>query len=132
MQIGMVGLGRMGANIARRLMRHGHACVVYDAIPMRAGRSAGKGRPAAALQDLVKPLTAPRAVWVMLPAGAATEKAIAELAGLLAAGDTIIDGGNTFWKDDIRRAARAAAQGHPLPRRRHLAAACGASSAATA
>ena len=102
MQIGIVGLGRMGANIARRLMRHGHECVVFDAARCRASRSAGegathRGRAAGPGQAA----EAPRVVWLMLPAGEVTAKAIEELAGLLAAGDTIIDGGNTFWKDDI-------------------------------
>jgi 6-phosphogluconate dehydrogenase len=105
MQIGIVGLGRMGANIGRRLMRHGHACVVWDRDPQPGRRLAAEGASAAAsLADLVAALAAPRVVWLMLPAGEATEAAIAELGRLLAAGDTIIDGGNTFWKDDIRRA----------------------------
>src|SRR5436305_7406812 len=107
MQIGIVGLGRMGANIARRLMRHGHDCVVFDAnleASLARGREGAKS--AAALQDLVKRLKPPRAIWLMLPAGAVTEKAITELDGLMAADDTIIDGGNSFWKDDISRAAR--------------------------
>ena len=105
MQIGVVGLGRMGANIARRLMRHGHGCTVYDRDPEPGRRLAAEGASAAAsLGDLVKALSPPRTLWLMLPAGAATEAAIAELAPLLAAGDTLIDGGNTFWKDDIRRA----------------------------
>jgi 6-phosphogluconate dehydrogenase len=106
MQIGIVGLGRMGGNIARRLMRNGHDCVVFDAsleASLALGREGAKS--AAALQDLVKRLKPPRTIWLMLPAGEVTEKAIAELAGLMAADDTIIDGGNTFWKDDIRRAA---------------------------
>src|SRR5258708_6350417 len=92
MQIGIVGLGRMGANIARRLMRSGHDCVVFDA-NLEASLALGKegAKSAAALQDLVKRLEAPRNVWLMLPAGAVTETAIAELAGLLAANDTIID-----------------------------------------
>jgi 6-phosphogluconate dehydrogenase len=112
MQIGVIGLGRMGANIARRLMRHGHACVVYDR-DAEPGRSlAAEGATAAAsVSDLVKALAAPRVVWVMLPAGAATEAAIGELSRLLATGDTIIDGGNTFWKDDIRRARELKAKG---------------------
>ena len=107
MQIGIVGLGRMGANIARRLMRSGHQCVVFDAnldASLALGREGATS--SAALQDLVKRLKAPRVVWLMLPAGNVTEKAIAELTGLLGAGDTIIDGGNSFWKDDIARAAR--------------------------
>jgi 6-phosphogluconate dehydrogenase len=105
MQIGMIGLGRMGANIVRRLMRAGHACVVYDRDPAPAAELVGEGalaRPS--LAELVAALAAPRAVWIMLPAGLATEQAIAELSGLLQGGDCIIDGGNSFWKDDIRRA----------------------------
>jgi len=112
MQIGIVGLGRMGANIARRLMRSGHQCVVFDAnldASLALGREGATS--SAALQDLVKRLTAPRTIWLMLPAGAVTEKAIAELSGLLAKDDTIIDGGNSFWKDDIARAARLRERG---------------------
>ena len=111
MQIGVLGLGRMGANIARRLMRHGHACVVFDRDPAPGKALTAEGAMAASgVGDLVKALAAPRTVWVMLPAGAATETAIGELAELLAAGDTIIDGGNTFWKDDIRRAGELKAK----------------------
>jgi 6-phosphogluconate dehydrogenase len=105
MQIGMIGLGRMGANIVRRLLRAGHACVVYDRDPAPAAELVGEGalaRPS--LAELVAALAAPRVVWIMLPAGLATEQAIAELSGLLQGGDCIIDGGNSFWKDDIRRA----------------------------
>jgi 6-phosphogluconate dehydrogenase len=105
MQIGMIGLGRMGANIVRRLLRAGHACVVYDRDPAPAAELVGEGalaRPSPA--ELVAALAAPRVVWIMLPAGLATEQAIAELSGLLQGGDCIIDGGNSFWKDDIRRA----------------------------
>jgi 6-phosphogluconate dehydrogenase len=105
MQIGMIGLGRMGANIVRRLLRAGHACVVYDRDPAPAAELVGEGalaRPS--LAELVAALAAPRVVWIMLPAGLATEQAIAELGGLLQGGDCIIDGGNSFWKDDIRRA----------------------------
>jgi 6-phosphogluconate dehydrogenase len=106
MQIGIVGLGRMGGNIARRLMRHGHDCVVFDA---DLGASLALGREgatsSAALQDLVKRLTPPRVVWLMVPAGEPTAKAVDELGRLMAPGDTIIDGGNTFWKDDVARAA---------------------------
>jgi 6-phosphogluconate dehydrogenase len=105
MQIGIIGLGRMGANIARRLMRHGHACVVWDRDPQPGCKLATEGASAAAsVGNLVQALERPRVVWLMLPAGAATEAAIEELNGLLDAGDTVIDGGNTFWKDDIRRA----------------------------
>jgi len=112
MQIGVVGLGRMGANIARRLMRRGHVCVVYDRDPGPGEQLAGEGAHAAAsMPELVRALAAPRTVWHMLPAGDATETAIAELAALLAPGDTVIDGGNTFWKDDIRRARELGAGG---------------------
>jgi 6-phosphogluconate dehydrogenase len=112
MQIGVMGLGRMGANIARRLMRHGHACVVYDRDPEPGRALVAEGAAAAANPaELVKTLAAPRVVWVMLPSGAATEAAIGELSRLLAPGDTVIDGGNTFWKDDIRRAGELKARG---------------------
>ncbi len=112
MQIGMLGLGRMGANIVRRLMRHGHTAVVWDRDPKPGASLALDGATAAtSLADLVGKLAAPRTVWIMLPAGAATETAINELGGLLAAGDTIIDGGNTFWKDDVRRAKDLGSRG---------------------
>jgi len=106
MQVGIVGLGRMGANIARRLMRNGHRCVVFDAnldASLALGREGASS--SAALQDLVKRLTPPRVVWLMVPAGEATAKAVDELGALMGTGDTIIDGGNSFWKDDIARAA---------------------------
>ncbi len=110
MQIGIIGLGRMGANIARRLMRHGHQVVGYDANP-----AAVKGLEGAAgatsLQDLAAKLGAPRHVWVMLPAGKITEEAIGELGGLLSKDDCVIDGGNTFFKDDVRRAHVLAGKG---------------------
>jgi 6-phosphogluconate dehydrogenase len=112
MQIGIVGLGRMGANIARRLMRQGHTCVVYDRDPEPGRKLAGEGATAcASLGEIVRALETPRAVWVMLPAGAATEAAIAELAAVSAPGDTLIDGGNSFWKDDVRRARELAPKG---------------------
>jgi 6-phosphogluconate dehydrogenase len=112
MQIGMIGLGRMGANIVRRLMRAGHACVIYDRDPAPAAALVGEGAQARpGLAELVAALAAPRQVWVMLPAGTATEQAIAELAELLQPGDTIIDGGNTFWKDDVRRARELRGKG---------------------
>ena len=105
MQLGMVGLGRMGGNIVRRLIRAGHAAVVYDHNPEVAKGLAGEGaRGSESLEDLVAKLEAPRVVWVMLPAGEITEATIQQLAGILNAGDTIIDGGNTFWQDDVRRA----------------------------
>ena len=105
MQLGIVGLGRMGGNIARRLLGHGHEIVAFDrsADTVKAMEGA-HGSGARDLKELVQRLSPPRAVWVMLPAGAPTEESIQALAGLLQAGDTIIDGGNTFYKDDIRRA----------------------------
>jgi 6-phosphogluconate dehydrogenase len=105
MQLAMIGLGRMGANMARRLLRTGVACVVYDRNPEAIAQLTPEGAIGAeSLAALVAKLAAPRHVWVMVPAGTPTEATIAELADLLAPGDTIIDGGNTFFKDDIRRA----------------------------
>jgi 6-phosphogluconate dehydrogenase len=101
----MIGLGRMGGNIVRRLMRHGHDCVVFDASPTTVAQLGSEGAVSSTgLADLVKKLAKPRAVWVMLPAGDITEHAIEELGGLLEAGDIIIDGGNSNFKDDVRRA----------------------------
>jgi 6-phosphogluconate dehydrogenase len=112
MQLGMIGLGRMGANLVRRLLRHGHACVVYDRSPEPGRQLGAEGAIAAAdLPELVASLTPPRHVWLMLPAGAATEGTIRALSDLLSPGDTIIDGGNTFWKDDIRRARELSHKG---------------------
>jgi 6-phosphogluconate dehydrogenase len=113
MQIGVIGLGRMGGNIARRLMRAGHACVVFDASPQAAQALANDGATAASsLPDMVQRLgPGPRAVWVMLPAGAITEDTVAALGGLLGAGDMLIDGGNSYFRDDIRRAAALAGHG---------------------
>jgi 6-phosphogluconate dehydrogenase len=112
MQIGMIGLGRMGANIVRRLMRRGHACVVYDRDAALGQGLEGEGAQARpSLIGLIEALAAPRVVWIMLPAGAATEQAIAEVGDLLQPGDCIIDGGNTHWKDDIRRARALAGKG---------------------
>jgi 6-phosphogluconate dehydrogenase len=105
MQLGVIGLGRMGGNIARRLMHGGHQCVVWDQAAAAVDGLAKDGAAGAKdPKDLVAQLSAPRAVWVMLPAGAVTEGMIDQLAGLLSAGDVIIDGGNTFYRDDIRRA----------------------------
>jgi 6-phosphogluconate dehydrogenase len=105
MQIGMIGLGRMGANLARRLMQHGHSVVVNDQSADAVKALAGEGAiPAANLEDVVLQLTPARAIWVMLPAGDATETTIARLGELLQSSDIVIDGGNTFWKDDLRRA----------------------------
>lgn len=106
MQLGIVGLGRMGANIARRLLAAGHSCSVYDVDTEVVRQLADEGAEGAtSLEDLVSRLEAPRAVWVMLPAGKPTEQTINALGKLLTAGDIIIDGGNTFFKDDVRRAA---------------------------
>jgi 6-phosphogluconate dehydrogenase len=105
MELGVIGLGRMGGNIAKRLMQGGHRCVVYDRDQAAVGKLAEAGAGAASdLAELVKQLNAPRAVWVMLPAGGPTEDTVTALADLLSPGDIIIDGGNTFYKDDIRRA----------------------------
>jgi 6-phosphogluconate dehydrogenase len=112
MQIGVVGLGRMGANISLRLMRGGHQCAVYDRAPEPVRKLEEQGAiPGSGLQDLVQKLAKPRIVWVMLPAGAITEATIAELAGMMEPGDIIIDGGNSFFHDDIRRAKELAAKG---------------------
>src|SRR6185437_9230239 len=105
MQLGIVGLGRMGGNIARRLARAGHQCVVFDQNAAAVKSLAGEGMSAATgLDALMKQLAKPRAVWLMLPSGDVTENAIEQLSTLLDRGDVIIDGGNTFYKDDIRRA----------------------------
>jgi 6-phosphogluconate dehydrogenase len=112
MQIGMVGLGRMGANMVRRLLRGGHACVVYDRDPKPVKELVGEGaQGAGSLAELVEALTPPRTVWLMLPAGEITEKTIQDLAGTLAAGDVLIDGGNSYFKDDVRRARELAGKG---------------------
>jgi 6-phosphogluconate dehydrogenase len=104
MQVGMVGLGRMGANMARRLMRGGHEIVGYAADPAGVQAIAGEGaRGATTLDDLIQTLRPPRVVWVMVPAGAATEQVVTDLAKRMAPGDTIVDGGNSFYKDDVRR-----------------------------
>jgi 6-phosphogluconate dehydrogenase len=106
MQLGMIGLGRMGGNIVRRLMRGGHDCVVYDKNAAAVDALAAEGaRGAGSVADLVTALAKPRAIWIMLPAGEITGAAVAELAELLAPGDTVIDGGNSFYQDDIKRAA---------------------------
>jgi 6-phosphogluconate dehydrogenase len=105
MQIGVIGLGRMGGNIARRLIRNGHEVVVYDRDSKAVASVEDDGATGAAgLAALVQYLRPPRAVWIMLPAGKITEDTVVALAKILAPGDIVVDGGNTFWKDDIRRA----------------------------
>jgi len=112
MQIGMIGLGRMGGNMVRRLMKGGHTCVVFDQGADVVASYAREGATGAkSLQDLVAKLQKPRAVWVMVPAGGPTESTVQSLAGLLEAGDTIIDGGNSFFKDDVRRSKEVGKKG---------------------
>ena len=112
MQIGMIGLGRMGGNMVRRLMKGGHACVVYDRGADVVAAFAREGAtPARSLEELVSKLQKPRAVWIMVPAGGPTESTVQSLGGLLEAGDTIIDGGNSFFKDDVRRAKEVGKKG---------------------
>ncbi|KTC58285.1 6-phosphogluconate dehydrogenase [Pseudomonas savastanoi] len=112
MQLGIIGLGRMGGNIARRLMLNGHTTVVYDRDEASRKALAKDGSVAVAgLKEMVDALDKPRAIWVMLPAGAPTEETIQTLSKLLDADDVIIDGGNTFYKDDIRRAQELTEKG---------------------
>jgi len=104
--LGMVGLGRMGSNLARRLMRDGHACVVHDVAPPAIAALVEEGATAAhSLDELVAALPTPRTVWLMLPAGEITERALTDIANLLEPGDAVIDGGNTHYVDDLSRAA---------------------------
>ncbi|HYR74467.1 MAG TPA: decarboxylating 6-phosphogluconate dehydrogenase [Pyrinomonadaceae bacterium] len=104
MQLGMIGLGRMGANMVRRLMRGGHECVVWDVNPDNVKQLADEGATGAqSLDDFVSKLSQPRAVWIMVPAGNPTEKTVNDLAARMAAKDIIIDGGNSYFKDDARR-----------------------------
>ncbi|NVB85392.1 MAG: decarboxylating 6-phosphogluconate dehydrogenase [Kofleriaceae bacterium] len=112
MQIGMIGLGRMGANMARRLMRGGHQCVVYDRSPTAVAAMSSEGASGAdSLATVVSRLAAPRVVWVMVPAGAPTEQTVMALGDLMSSGDIIIDGGNSFFKDDVRRGQILAKKG---------------------
>jgi len=111
MQLGMIGLGRMGANMVERLMKAGHDLVVYDTHPEAVTRLAGLGATgASSMKDFVAKLTKPRAVWLMVPA-AVVDPILAEVAGLLEPGDTVIDGGNSYYHDDIRRAGELKAKG---------------------
>ncbi len=105
MKLAMIGLGRMGGSMVRRLMRGGHECVVFDRNPETVRELAQEGATgAASLADIIAELEAPRIVWIMLPAGEITGATVNELAGLLSRGDLVIDGGNSFWKDDLVRA----------------------------
>ena len=112
MQLGMIGLGRMGGNIVRRLMNNGHTAVVYDKDAKAVTGLAGEGATGAnSLEDFVAKLEKPRTAWVMLPAGKITEATIDALAQLMEPSDVIIDGGNTFWQDDVCRGAALKAKG---------------------
>ncbi len=112
MELGIVGLGRMGAGMARRLMRDGHKIVAYDVNPEAVAELEGEGATgASSLQDLASAMPAPRSIWVMVPAGEITEKTVEGVAAVLESGDAIIDGGNSYYRDDIRRAAEVGEQG---------------------
>jgi 6-phosphogluconate dehydrogenase len=107
MELGIVGLGRMGANMARRLMRDGHRIVAYDVNPEATATLAGEGAEgASSLQELAEKLSPPRSVWVMVPAGEITERTVEAVAAELDCGDAIVDGGNSYYRDDIRRAEK--------------------------
>ncbi len=111
MQIGMIGLGRMGANMVRRLLRAGHSCVVHDVSPEATGALAKEGAvPGVSLAEFVAALQPPRAIWLMIPAGV-VDAMLGDLVPLLSKGDAVIDGGNSFYRDDVDRAKRLAAQG---------------------
>ena len=112
MQVGMVGLGRMGMNMARRLLRSGHEVVAYNRTPQKTEEVAKEGAVGAyTLSEMVEKLAVPRIVWIMLPAGAAVEDHLVAFKDLLSKGDVVIDGGNTYYKDDIRRARMLAEKG---------------------
>ena len=111
MQLGMVGLGRMGANMVRRLMKNGHQCVVYDVTPKSVQELAGEGATgSSSFQDFVSKLTKPRAVWLMIPA-AVVDQTIAQIAPHMEKGDILIDGGNSYYIDDIRRSKQLEPKG---------------------
>lgn len=112
MQLGMIGLGKMGANMVRRIMGAGHECVVFDQSPEAVETLKNEGaRGATSLAELVSKLDAPRAIWIMVPAGEITEGVVQELAGLMSKGDMMIDGGNSMFKDDARRAIELTPKG---------------------
>ena len=112
MELGIVGLGRMGANITRRLMRDGHDCFVYDVNPEAVRALQGEGANGATeLGEMVSRMSAPRAIWVMVPAGNITEETVSAVAEHLESGDAVIDGGNTYYRDDIRRAGELSEHG---------------------
>src|SRR5215212_10688412 len=112
MELGIVGLGRMGANMARRLMRDGHRIVAYDLNPDAVSQLAGEGAEgASSLEDMAAKLSAPRSVWIMVPAGEITERTVTDVAAVLESGDAIVDGGNSYYRDDIRRAEKVGEQG---------------------
>lgn len=112
MQIGMVGLGRMGANMVRRLAQGGHECIVFDLNPDNTAQVVGDGVTATgSIAEMVERLSAPRAVWIMVPAGAATGQTVETLGEMLTPGDIVIDGGNSHFKDDVKRASRLATRG---------------------
>jgi len=112
MEIGMIGLGRMGGNMVQRLLRGGHQVAVYSPEPEQVEECVKQGASGAtSLEDFVRQLAVPRAVWVMVPAGAATEETLKRLAELLSLGDTVIDGGNANYKDSMRRAAELKEKG---------------------
>ena len=112
MQLGMIGLGRMGGNMVRRLMRNGHECVVRDLSPENIKELAGEGATgSSSLDDFVAKLKKPRATWIMVPAGDPTEQTVLGLAQKFEAGDIIIDGGNSYFKDDVRRSQKLKERG---------------------
>src|SRR5438034_2975508 len=111
MQLGMIGLGRMGANMVRRLQKNGHTCVVYDRSPESVKQLSGEGATGAnSLDDFVQKLQKPRAIWLIVPAGV-VDRMIHELVPKLESGDVLIDGGNSYYIDDIRRARELQAKG---------------------
>ncbi|MEO7457430.1 MAG: phosphogluconate dehydrogenase (NAD(+)-dependent, decarboxylating) [Gemmatimonadaceae bacterium] len=112
MQLSMIGLGKMGGNMTERLMRNGHTVVAYDRDPAVVAKYQGLGaKPATDLADIVRQLTGPRVIWIMVPAGKPTDDTVDALAGLLSKGDIVIDGGNSNFKDSIARSERLSAKG---------------------